>query len=42
VAGSLCHGGGYHPCVRERIEGKRLTKGWLVALRGEAPDEVEL
>ena len=42
VAGSLCHVGGYHPCVRARIDGKRLTKAWLVALRAVAPDEVEL
>jgi hypothetical protein len=42
VAGSLCHGTGYHPCVRERIDGKRLTKAWLAVLRGAAPDEVEL
>ncbi len=44
VPGSLCHGGGYdyHPCVRERIEGKRLTAAWLAELAGAEPDDVEL
>jgi hypothetical protein len=38
IPGSLCHAGdfhgGYHPCVRERIDGKRLTQAWLAILRG--------
>jgi hypothetical protein len=41
IAGSLCHGGGgYHPCVRERIDGKRLCRRWLAA--AAPPDDVEL
>jgi hypothetical protein len=36
VPGSLCHFvgsvGDYHPCVRERIEGKRVVRAWLVAV----------
>ena len=35
VPGSLCHvhsgNGGYHPCVRERIRWKRITRAWTVA-----------
>ena len=44
VAGSMCHGCGYgwHPSVAERIEGNRLTKKWLRALRGAAPEDIEL
>jgi len=44
IQGSLCHGfGNYHPCVRERIEGKRLCHAWLRTIRGKvAPDDVEL
>lgn len=42
IAGSLCHGGGYHPCVVERIEGKRLAKAWLLEVRGGSPLDVEL
>lgn len=36
IPGSMCHMGdhGYHPCVMERIAGKRLTKAWLRELRG--------
>jgi hypothetical protein len=41
IAGSLCHGGGYHPCVIERIAGKRLSKAWLSELRGVEADDVE-
>lgn len=43
IAGSLCHGGGgYHPCVVERIAGKRLAHAWLLESRGGHPDDVEL
>lgn len=44
IAGSLCHGGGgYHPCVIERIEGKRLARAWAHAVRGGTdPLDVEL
>ncbi len=42
IAGSLCHGGGYHPCVIERIAGKRLAKAWLHELKGAAPEDIEL
>jgi hypothetical protein len=44
VAFGLCHGAGYqyHPCVIERIAGRRLCRSWLSELRsGEAVD-VEL
>jgi hypothetical protein len=45
VAGGWCHGAGfgYHPTVIARIAGKRLTRGWLGAIRGSAhPDDVVL
>ena len=43
IAGSLCHGGGqYHPCVVERIAGKRLVKSWLKMVVSVEPDDVEL
>ncbi len=44
IPGSLCHDGrgGYHPCVRERILGKRLTKAWLLEARGGDLLDVEL
>lgn len=42
IGGSLCHGGGYHPCVMERIAGKRLARKWLKELRGEDPLDIEL
>ena len=44
IAGGLCHveNSCWHPCVRERIEGKRLTRGWLHELRGRDPLDVEL
>jgi len=42
IAGSLCHGGGYHPCVIERIASKRLSKAWLSELRGVEADDVDL
>jgi hypothetical protein len=45
LACSLCHGGGergYHPGVVERIAGKRLARAWMVELRGEEADDVEL
>ena len=32
VSSGFCHDachGGYHPCVRERIEGKRLCQRWM-------------
>lgn len=38
----LCHGmRGYHPCVRERIDGKRLCRDWKARLGGDL-DDVEL
>jgi len=44
IPGSMCHGGGgdYHDCVRERIEGKRLSKAWQHELRGAEAEDVEL
>jgi hypothetical protein len=40
VVASMCHAnhacGGYHPSVRERIDGKRLCRAWLE--RGEDGD----
>lgn len=44
IPGSLCHGAGYdyHPCVRERIAGKRLVKAWLREVRAVKPDDVDL
>ncbi len=44
VVASMCHGGdrGYHPCVVERIEGRRLAKAWLLELRSGDPLDVEL
>lgn len=43
IAGSLCHGGGgYHPCVVQRIAGKRLAKAWLHELLAGDPLDVEL
>jgi hypothetical protein len=44
IPGSLCHDGirGYHPCVSQRIQGKRLVKAWLSELRGAEADDVEL
>jgi hypothetical protein len=44
VAGSLCHDGvrGYHPCVAERIDGKRLVKAWVLELRAADPLDIEL
>ncbi len=44
IPGSLCHdyAAGYHPCVRQRIEGNRLTRSWLHELRGADPLDVEL
>ncbi len=32
IAGSLCHGFSYHPCVRERIRGKAVCRKWSDAL----------
>jgi hypothetical protein len=40
-----CHDGigGYHPCVRQRIDGKRLCQQWLGGLRSRiAADDIEL
>ena len=42
----MCHGGmsrrGYHASVVERIEGHRLTRAWLAALRdGLEADDFE-
>ena len=39
-----CHDGirGYHPCVIERIAGKRLTKAWLLEVRAGSPLDVGL
>ncbi len=44
IPGSLCHGfgGDYHPCVIQRIAGKRLTRTWLHELRGGDPMDIEL
>ena len=44
IAGSLCHDGvrGYHPCVAERIAGKRLVKAWLLEARSGNPLDVDL
>lgn len=44
IPGSLCHDGvrGYHPCVRLRIDGRRLTQAWLRELRGADPLDIEL
>jgi hypothetical protein len=44
VPGSLCHtgDGDYHPCVAQRIAGKRLVKSWLLELRGVEADDVDL
>jgi hypothetical protein len=44
IAGSLCHDGvrGWHPCVAERIDGKRLAKAWLLEVRSGDPLDVEL
>jgi hypothetical protein len=42
VPGSLCHcdfAGDYHPCVRERIQGKRITRAWMVAVDREGVTE---
>ena len=35
VPASLCHGwlSDYHPSVRQRIDGKRLCRAWLIELR---------
>jgi len=39
-----CHGGdrGYHPCVVERIEGKRLCHAWRLAVHWLDMLDVEL
>ena len=44
VVNSMCHGGGggYHPSVVQRIEGRRATKAWLKAVRNFEPDDIEL
>lgn len=44
LVASMCHGGdrGYHPCVVERIAGRRLTKAWLLEVRGGDSLDVEL
>lgn len=44
IAIGLCHGagGGWHPCVSERIAGKRLVREWLRELRAIDPDDVDL
>jgi hypothetical protein len=43
VVQSICHGGnGYHPSVRERIDGKRLCRDWGRELLAEDPDDIEL
>ena len=44
IPGSLCHAGDgdYHPCVAERIRGKRLAKAWLLEVRNGDPLDVEL
>lgn len=44
IAGGFCHGAGYgyHPCVVERIAGKRLARAWLSEIRGADPIDVDL
>ena len=42
VVQSMCHGGnGYHPCVRERIDGKRLAQAWSWELWGDI-DQIDV
>lgn len=43
VAGSLCHRSDnkYHPCVAERIAGKRLCRRWAGWIRGLEADDFE-
>ncbi len=37
---SMCHGGGgYHPTVTERIEGRRLCHSWVRWVADHEPDE---
>lgn len=44
IVGSLCHrgDGNYHPCVLERIQGRRITEVWMGLLRaGTQGDDIE-
>ena len=44
IQGSLCHchNGGYHPCVQQRIAGKRLARKWEAEWRGGNLEDVEI
>ena len=44
VVASMCHDGssGYHPCVRERIDGNRDARAWTKAVRTIDPLDLDL